>query len=251
MGTLIALVFIVGAYLLYRYWSKKALKACVPPIQPETMYEILPEDQDLVLTVPFVDPSNEYDDLSVSYIRISDGEQMNWVRLSEMSQIRKRYKIHVFNTYIGTSLEIESEDFEHLNEQVLETFKDWAQKVQNRKAYISSKMMFFHQNAHSDQYSLVRFRIDGVEARNTEDILAVQSIRLHDLLYLVPEQDNSRDPFAVKILDVNGHHIGYVEDDYAPVLHNVAETDSECIVVEIDDSGTIPTIWAKILVPLK
>lgn len=251
MGTIIILLLIVGIYWLYRYWSKKMLKASIPPIKPETMYEILPKDQNLVLTVPFVDANNGYDDISVSYIRIADGELMNWVRQSEMSQIRKRYKVHIFNTYIGTSLEIESENFEHLNEQVLEIFKDWAQKVQDRKAYISSKMMSFLQNEHSEEFSLVCFRIDGIESRPTEDILAAQSIRLHDLLYLVPEPDNTRDPFSIKVMDVNGHHIGYVEDDYAPILHKAVEKDSECIVVEIIDSISIPKLWAKILISLK
>lgn len=112
-------------------------------------------------------------------------------------------------------------------------------------------MMSFHQKEHSDQYSLVRFRIDGIESRPSEDILAAQSIRLHDLLYLVPEPDNTRDPFSIKVMDINGHHIGYVEDDYAPILHKAVEEDSECIVVEVIDSIPVPILRAKILIALK
>lgn len=250
METIIVLLLIVGVYFLYRYWSKKMLKASIPPTIPETMYELLPEDQDLVLNVPFIDSNNCCDDISISYIRKSDNERMTWVRLSDMEQIYKHYNVRIFNKYIGTSQEIESDDFNDLNVQVLNCFKDWAKKVQDRKEYISSKMMFYHLQKDSSKYSLIRFRIDGIGDRPEDDIIAAQEIKLHDLLYLEPDPTNSQDPFAVKILDVNGHHIGYVESDYAPILYNNTKNDSECIVVEVIDSVPIPTIWVNILIPV-
>lgn len=81
----------------------------------------------------------------------------------------------------------------------------------------------------------ISFAVKGLQYRDEEAIDAAYELEEGELLKLEEEPDNEYDPFAVKVLTIDGHHIGYVEASKAKRISNNMNRLTECKVKKLSE----------------
>lgn len=76
--------------------------------------------------------------------------------------------------------------------------------------------------------SEINCKVKGTSFRSPDEIAAARFCNLGDTLILEPEPDNDIDPYAVKVLTMEGVHIGYVEASYSEQVFNNIDHVSQC-----------------------
>ncbi len=113
-------------------------------------------------------------------------------------------------------------------------------KPQNKKSTRESK-----KNEISIYNETKSFSIKGLNFRSEEEISAARFLERGDTLILKQEPNNAVDPNAVKVLTINGHHIGYVEISLSAYISDRIEHIKYCKVSKIKRSE-IPFIEAEV-----
>lgn len=76
-------------------------------------------------------------------------------------------------------------------------------------------------------------KVKGTVYRTTEEIAAARFCDVHDTIVLVPEPDNSVDPNAVKVMTIEGYHIGYVDAEYSELVSSKIDYISNCFITRV------------------
>ena len=99
--------------------------------------------------------------------------------------------------------------------------------------------------APSNTPRVINFSVKGTSFRNKSDIAAARYLEHGDTLILQKEPDNPVDPNAVKVLTINGAHIGYVPVQFSADISDKIDFINSCKVSKIS-SHDIPFIDAEL-----
>ena len=91
---------------------------------------------------------------------------------------------------------------------------------------------------------VANFAVKGLYFREKEDQEAACTLRVGDTLTMEPENDNPKDPFAIKVYMADGHHIGYVDGKCSQYVRENMERLQKFIATKITDDA-IPYIYAE------
>lgn len=79
----------------------------------------------------------------------------------------------------------------------------------------------------------IAFEVKGTNFRTDSEIQAARFLEKGDTLILVPEPDNAVDPNAVKVYNINGVHIGYVQKNLSAFVFERIDHVESCKVKKV------------------
>ena len=90
------------------------------------------------------------------------------------------------------------------------------------------------------------FAVKGLIYRSQQAIEHSRTLKVNDVLKLVPEPTNMSDPYAVKVFSLEDFHIGYVEKRYAKAISMMLDKNIpiDCKLFKTSEDE-IPYIYAK------
>lgn len=88
--------------------------------------------------------------------------------------------------------------------------------------------------------------VKGTYYRTTDEISAARMCEVGDTLILVPEPSNTADSYAVKVITMEGVHIGYISSEFSKIVSSNITHVSECIITRVT-AHNIPFISVKIV----
>lgn len=95
------------------------------------------------------------------------------------------------------------------------------------------------------QYRVLNFAVKGLFFRTKEDQDAACTLHVGDPLHMEPEEGNEKDPYAMKVTMMDGHHIGYVDAKYSNYVKSNLYRLVKFKVSKIDDEHEPPYIYAN------
>jgi hypothetical protein len=92
---------------------------------------------------------------------------------------------------------------------------------------------------------VANFAVKGLFFRSKEDQEAACTLQVGDPLHMEHEPDNQKDPNAMKVTMMDGHHIGYVDKNSARYVRENMPRLVKFVVSKVDDYGDPPYIYAE------
>lgn len=96
-----------------------------------------------------------------------------------------------------------------------------------------------------EECDVANFAVKGLFFRSPEDQEAARTLQVGDSLNMEPEPDNPKDPNAIKVTMMDGHHIGYVDRSSAKYVNDNLSRLVKFVVSKVDDYGDPPYIYAE------
>ena len=96
-----------------------------------------------------------------------------------------------------------------------------------------------------DECEVANFAVKGLFFRTPEDQDAARTLKVGDPLHMEYEPDNPKDPNAMKVTMMDGHHIGYVDRDSARYVRDNLPRLVKFVVSKVDDYADPPYIYAE------
>lgn len=93
--------------------------------------------------------------------------------------------------------------------------------------------------------NVANFAVKGLFFRSKEDQEAACTLQVGDPLHMEHEPDNPKDPNAMKVTMMDGHHIGYVDRSSARYVRDNLPRLVKFVVSKVDDYGDPPYIYAE------
>jgi hypothetical protein len=92
---------------------------------------------------------------------------------------------------------------------------------------------------------VANFAVKGLFFRSKEDQEAACTLQVGDPLHMEHEPDNQKDPNAMKVTMMDGHHIGYVDKNSARYVRENMPRLVKFVVSKVDDYADPPYIYAE------
>lgn len=92
---------------------------------------------------------------------------------------------------------------------------------------------------------VANFAVKGLFFRTPEDQDAARTLKVGDPLHMEHEEGNEKDPNAMKVTMMDGHHIGYVDRSSARYVRDNLPRLVKFVVSKVDDYGDPPYIYAE------
>lgn len=101
-----------------------------------------------------------------------------------------------------------------------------------------------NESSDGEDCEVANFAVKGLYFREKEDQEAACTLRVGDTLTMEPENDNPRDPYAIKVYMDGGHHIGYVDAKCSQYVRENMDRMVKFVASKVTDDA-IPYIYAE------
>ena len=126
---------------------------------------------------------------------------------------------------LGTLIEGDPSDSKTVKYERPKTKPIFSEKVNIDRKESNAKRIF-------DPCS-IDFEVKGTNFRTNDEIRAARFLEKGDTLVLVSEPDNAVDPNAVKVYNINGVHIGYVQKNLSAFVFERIDHVESCKVKNV------------------
>ena len=175
--------------------------------------------------------------------------------------IRKLYKYLVDHTSNFTRLATYNSEYEDIKEEskdkdYLALDDDWEKILDYFDEFNEEKVELKDEKPsvavaekrseelNGTECEVLNFAVKGLFFRTKEDQKAACTLAVGDPLHMEFEPDNERDPNAMKVTMLDGHHIGYVDGKFSAYVKENVGNLQKFVVSKITDDD-IPFIYAE------
>jgi len=162
------------------------------------------------------------DIISNAYIRYKQNSYHVTV-FAEVQGVKLNYDLVVLISLFDVNNQLIEERFHKIEAQKfdgIDSFKITFY-IENREVRSIKVCPFLHIMMYKD-YVPGLFPVVGI--RIPERVPFVSRIKVGDEVQLIREPDNAYDPFAIKVLDLSGNKLGYIEREHAFLVSTLMDT---------------------------
>ena len=131
---------------------------------------------------------------------------------------------------------------------IIHTKKKEAERKYNRELYRlihNSDIENYVPDLTSTTHAPIDVAVKGISYRTPDEIFAARMCNVGDTVVLLPEPCNKIDSYAVKVMTMEGFHIGYVSAEYSKLVSSNIEHIAKCVIVRATKHD-IPFIYLRI-----